>query len=160
MTLDKPAGAMARIAVITHECDRFQVRRGWLLRRDSRFMLFDLLEEQKRRGHSVRILSGTSARPEADIAVLHVDATVTPEAYVEYAGRFPFCLNNGAVDIAKRSVSTAVVGRGDAWKGEVVVKEQPQPLGSAGKATEPAVAPRRQARTVPGRGGFRPLPCL
>src|SRR5439155_8969535 len=122
MTLDKPAGAMARIAVITHECDRFQVRRGWLLRRDSRFMLFDLLEEQKRRGHLVRILSGTSARPEADIAVLHVDATVTPEAYVEY---------NGAVDIAKRSVSTAVVGRGDAWKGEVVVKEQPQPLGSA-----------------------------
>jgi len=85
-------------------------------------MLFDPLEEQKRRGHSVRILSGTSARPEADIAVLHVDATVTPEAYVEYAGRFPFCLNNGAVDIAKRSVSTAVVGRGDAWKGEVVVK--------------------------------------
>ncbi|MDG4877555.1 hypothetical protein P9273_20865 [Mesorhizobium sp. WSM4935] len=113
---------MARIAVITHEHDRFLVRSGWLLRRDSRFMLFDLLEELKRRGHSVRVLSGTSARPEADIAVLHVDATVTPAEYVEYARLFPFCLNIGAADIAKRRVSTALIGRDDTWKGEVVVK--------------------------------------
>ncbi|TIS53452.1 MAG: hypothetical protein E5W93_15425, partial [Mesorhizobium sp.] len=81
---------MARIAVITHEFDRFQNRRGLLLRRDSPYMLFDLLEELKRRGHSVRILRGISAKPAADIAVLHLDATVTPPDYVDYARRFPF----------------------------------------------------------------------
>ncbi|TGP69455.1 hypothetical protein EN870_33425, partial [bacterium M00.F.Ca.ET.227.01.1.1] len=105
---------MVRIAVITHEFDRFQSRRGLLLRRDSPYMLFDLLEELKRRGHSVHVLAGTAARPEADIAVLHVDATVTPAEYVEYARAFPFCLNIGAADISKRRVSGAVIGRGDA----------------------------------------------
>ena len=115
---------MARIAVITHEYDRFQVRSGWLLRRNSRFMLFDLLEELKRRGHSVQVLSGTSAKPEGDIAVLHVDATVTPVEYVEYARLFPFCLNIGAADIAKRRISTALIGRDDAWKGEVVRRKE------------------------------------
>jgi len=113
---------MARIAVITHEFDRFLCRRGWLLRRDGNYMLFDLLEDLKRRGHSVQILSGTSAKPAADIAVLHVDATVTPPEYVEYARAFPFCLNLGAADISKRRVSGAVIGRDDNWQGPVIVK--------------------------------------
>ncbi|AZO47677.1 MAG: hypothetical protein EOS54_11570 [Mesorhizobium sp.] len=121
---------MARIAVITHEFDRFQSRRGLLLRRDSPYMLFDLLEELKRRGHSVRILAGTAARPEADIAVLHVDATVTPAEYVEYARAFPFCLNIGATDISKRRVSGAVIGRGDGWQGPVIVKSSLNNLGT------------------------------
>ncbi|WP_202292640.1 hypothetical protein [Mesorhizobium sp. 131-2-1] len=121
---------MSRIAVITHEFDRFQTRRGLLLRRDSPYMLFDLLEELKRRGHSVRVLAGTAARPEADIAVLHVDATVTPAEYVEYARAFPFCLNIGAADISKRRVSGAVIGRGDGWQGPVIVKSSLNNLGT------------------------------
>ncbi|PBC02446.1 hypothetical protein [Mesorhizobium sp. WSM3860] len=113
---------MARIAVITHELDRFQSRRGLLWRRDSPYMLFDLLEELKRRGHSVQVLNGTSAKPAADIAVLHVDATVTSPDYVEYARAFPFCLNLGAADISKRRISGAVIGKDDCWKGQVIVK--------------------------------------
>ena len=113
---------MARIAVITHEYDRFQSRRGLLLRRDSPYMLFDMLEALKRRGHSVRILSGTSARPDADIAVLHVDATVTPADYADYARGFPFCLNLGATDISKRRISGVAIGRDDGWRGQVIVK--------------------------------------
>ncbi|MBZ9705247.1 hypothetical protein LB543_00705 [Mesorhizobium sp. ESP7-2] len=120
---------MTRIAVITHEFDRFERRRGPLLRRDSPYMLFDPLEELKRRGHSVRILSGTSAKPEADIAVLHVDATVTPPEYVEYARAFPFCLNIGAADISKRLISGAVIGRDDDWPGPVIVKSNLNNLG-------------------------------
>jgi hypothetical protein len=85
-------------------------------------MLFDLLNELKRRGHSVRVLRGTSARPAADIAVLHVDATVTPAEYVDYARSFPFCLNLGATDISKRRVSGATIGKDDDWKGQVIVK--------------------------------------
>jgi len=113
---------MARIAVITHEFDRFQSRRGLLMRRDSPYMLFDLLEELKRRGHSVQIVRGTSAKPAADIAVLHLDATVTPPDYVDYARRFPFCLNLGAADISKHRISGAVIGQGDDWQGQVIVK--------------------------------------
>lgn len=113
---------MARIAVITHEYDRFQSRRGLLLRQDSPYMLFDLLAELKRRGHSTQILRGPSSRHDADIAVLHVDATVTPADYVEYARGFPFCLNLGAADISKRRISGAVLKDGDHWDGPVIVK--------------------------------------
>ncbi|AZO38958.1 hypothetical protein EOA27_08820 [Mesorhizobium sp. M2A.F.Ca.ET.037.01.1.1] len=121
---------MARIAVITHEFDVFERRRGPLLRRDSPYMLFDLLEELKRRGHSVRIVAGTSARPEADIAILHVDATVTPPEYVEYARTYPFCLNIGAADISKRRVSGAVIDRDHSWRGPVIVKSSLNNLGT------------------------------
>ncbi|MDX8452765.1 hypothetical protein RFM98_08355 [Mesorhizobium sp. VK9D] len=121
---------MARIAVITHEFDGFERRRGPLLRLDSPYMLFDLLEELKRRGHSVRILAGTSAKPEADVAVLHVDATVTPPEYVEYARTYPFCLNIGAADISKRRVSGAVIDRDHGWQGPVIVKSSLNNLGT------------------------------
>jgi hypothetical protein len=113
---------VARIAVITHEYDRFQSRRGVLLRRDSPYMLFDMLAELKRRGHSVRILRGPSTAHDADIAVLHVDATVTPADYVEYARGFPVCLNIGATDISKRRISGATVTRDSGWSGPVIVK--------------------------------------
>ncbi|MBZ9796000.1 hypothetical protein [Mesorhizobium sp. ES1-4] len=113
---------MARVAVITHEYDRFQSRRGVLLRQDSPYMLFDVLAELKRRGHSVRILRGPTTRHDADVAVLHVDATVTPDDYVEYARGFPFCLNLGAADISKRRISGAVLEEGDDWSGPVIVK--------------------------------------
>ncbi|PBC06717.1 hypothetical protein [Mesorhizobium sp. WSM3859] len=121
---------MARIAVITHEFDRFQSRRGLLLRRDSPYMLFDLLEELRRRGHSVQILKGTSAKPAADVAVLHLDVTVTPPDYVDYARRFPFCLNLGAADISKRRVSGAAIGPDDPWQGQVIVKSSLNHLGT------------------------------
>ena len=138
---------MARIAVITHEFDRFQSRRGLLLRRDSPYMLFDLLAELKRRGHSVRVLCGTSAEPAADIAVLHLDVTVTPPDYVDYARRFPFCLNIGAADISKRRISGAVIGREDGWQGRVIVKSSLNHWGT----------PEQQLNRRAGRAG-RPEP--
>jgi hypothetical protein len=113
---------VAHIVVITHEHDRFLGRRNILLRRQSPYLLFDVLGDLKRRGHSVRIVSGLSTRPDADIAVLHVDATRTPADYVDYARSFPLCLNIGPSDISKRRVSGALLGEGDAWQGPVIVK--------------------------------------
>ncbi|PTE12537.1 hypothetical protein C9427_00020 [Mesorhizobium helmanticense] len=113
---------MARIVVITHEHDRFQSSRDILLRRDSPYLLFDVLAELKRRGHTVRIEQGLSKTSSADIAVLHVDATITPADYLDYARSFPFCLNVATADISKRRVSGALVNEGDAWQGPVIVK--------------------------------------
>nr|WP_250888858.1 hypothetical protein [Mesorhizobium sp. dw_380] len=93
-----------------------------MLRRGSRYLLFDVLEELKRRGHSVRIQQGLSKTYEGDIAVLHVDATTTPADHVDYARRFPFCLNVGATDISKRRISGALISERDAWQGPVIVK--------------------------------------
>ncbi|AZO42683.1 hypothetical protein EJ076_17095 [Mesorhizobium sp. M7D.F.Ca.US.005.01.1.1] len=141
---------MTRIAVITHEFDRFERWRGPLFRRGSSYMLFDLLKELKRRGHSVRIIAGTSAKPEADIAVLHVDATVTPPEYVEYARAFPFCLNIGAADISKRRVSGALIGKDDDWQGPVIVKSNLNNLGVREQALNRRSLRAGKPRPFPG----------
>ncbi|TPM81696.1 hypothetical protein FKO01_61000 [Mesorhizobium sp. B2-3-3] len=113
---------MARVTVITHEHDRFLGKRNLMLRRGSPYLLFDVLEQLKSRGHSVRIQQGPSKTHGADIAVLHVDATTTSADYVDYARGFPFCLNVGAADISKRLISGALIAEGDAWQGPVIVK--------------------------------------
>ncbi|TPM39517.1 hypothetical protein [Mesorhizobium sp. B2-3-4] len=113
---------MARVVVITHEHDRFLGKRDLLLRRGSPYLLFDVLQDLKRRGHSVRIQQGLSTTFSADIAVLHVDATTTPADYLAYARGFPVCLNVGAADISKRRISGAVLGKDDPWQGPVIVK--------------------------------------
>ncbi|QND59667.1 hypothetical protein [Mesorhizobium huakuii] len=120
---------MSRIVVITHEHDRFLGKRNLLLRRGSPYLLFDVLEDLKRRGHSVRIQQGPAKTQDADIAVLHVDATVTPADHVDYARRFPICLNIGASDISKRRISGALLSEGDAWQGPVIVKSNLNNLG-------------------------------
>lgn len=120
---------MSRIVVITHEHDRFLGKRNLLLRRGSPYLLFDVLQDLKRRGHSVRIQQGPSKTQDADIAVLHVDATLTPADHVAYAKRFPFCLNVGASDISKRRISGALITERNAWQGPVIVKSDLNNLG-------------------------------
>jgi hypothetical protein len=124
MERDKHAkGAMvARVVVITHEHDKFLGKRDLFARMTSPYLLFDILSELRRRGHSIRVQPGVSHSHAADIAVLHVDATVTPEVYVDYASRFPFCLNVEAFDISKRRVSGALLKRDDGWQGPAIVK--------------------------------------
>jgi hypothetical protein len=113
---------VAHIAVVTHEYDRFQTPWRPLRRRDSPYMLFDILAELERRGHRVRRLCGLSQPPDADLAILHVDATIVPQAYVDYAARFPFCLNLAVTDISKRRISQALLRNSDGWRGPVIVK--------------------------------------
>lgn len=113
---------MARIVVITHEYDQLLKRRGLLRRPTSSYMLYDILGELQRRKHEVVVARGLSLRPTGHAALLHVDATVTPDDYVDYGRSFPLCLNLGATDISKCRVSGAVLGVDDDWNGPVIVK--------------------------------------
>ena len=107
--------------MIIHEHDRLFERR-FFRRAESGYMIFDILEEMRRRGHSWVVAQGLSNRPRGDVAVLHVDATLTDPAYVEYGSSFPFCLNLATTDISKRRISEARVTPDDGWTGPVIVK--------------------------------------
>jgi hypothetical protein len=113
---------LARIVVITHEYDELLKRRGMLRRWTSSYMLYDILGELQRRKHEVIVARGLSERPTGHAALLHVDATVTPDDYVDYGRSFPVCLNISATDISKRKVSGAVLNANDGWNGPVIVK--------------------------------------
>ncbi len=114
---------MAKIVIITHEFDAFFRRRGWLLRKTCEFLIYDVMVELQRRGHELVLQQGTgSGRASGDVALLHVDRTVVPGDYLDYAKTFPLCLNIATADISKRKISGALLSRGDDWAGAVIVK--------------------------------------
>lgn len=76
----------------------------------------------RKAGLDVITLQGTDVFTEADILFLHVDRTIVPESYLDFARRYPVCINAGAVDIRKRLYADGLLKPGDSYYGPVVVK--------------------------------------
>ena len=104
---------MAHIVILTNTFDQFNTR-GYLLR--------DLGGHWQERGHRVSVTEGLENWPPADIAILHVDLSLVPEAYVHASKRYAQVINGAALDIRKRKVSRVILKRDDAWSGPVIVK--------------------------------------
>jgi hypothetical protein len=81
-----------------------------------------LLRYWREEGIDVTVLFGTGRFTRADLAILHVDLSVVPENYVEFAGRYPRTLNSRVKDIRKSSFSRQMIRRGDGYDGPVIVK--------------------------------------
>jgi hypothetical protein len=114
---------MAHIVAITHKHDRLRQFSLRALGFRGRYLLYDILQELRRRGHTVTVQHGITDRlPPGDLAILHVDATITPKEYVDFAAQYPDCLNLAVTDISKRRISGAVLQTGEAWDGRVIVK--------------------------------------
>ncbi len=104
---------MAQIVIITHNFDDFGQRH---------YLLRDLMALWRADGHEIVVTAGLENWPDADIAILHVDQTVVPDAYVRACKRYPKVINGRATDISKRLVSRQLVRRDDDWSGPVIVK--------------------------------------
>lgn len=77
----------------------------------------------RERGHKVYLQCGTENPPPADLAVLHVDLTTVPQAYVDTARRYPRVINLGVTDISKRRFrGDDILTRPGDWPGPVIVK--------------------------------------
>lgn len=92
-------------------------------------------------GIAVHHLHGTAKFVPADVAILHVDLSVVPDAYASFARRYPVALNAGVLDIRKRRFSTLAVTPADPYAGPVIVKTD---LNSGG-------GPERLARRLGSR---------
>ncbi|MEX0627579.1 MAG: hypothetical protein WD230_02995 [Cucumibacter sp.] len=109
---------MARIALILHRLDLMY--HGLIPR-----PVYDITlttRELARRGHKVFTVRDPRRFIPADAAILHVDCSVVPEAYLELASRYPRCLNGRCGDITKRHVSGAQIALHPTWAGPVIVK--------------------------------------
>jgi hypothetical protein len=73
-------------------------------------------------GREILVHQGTRDPPEAAVAVLHVDLTSVPPAYLDLAKRYPRCVNGRIADISKRRLSRWLVSEDDSYDGAVVVK--------------------------------------
>ncbi len=102
------------MAVIHHRRAPRERQNGYLLSFLARFWMRD--------GVEVHHLYGIDTFVPADIAVLHVDLSLVPQAYSDFARRYPITLNTSALDIRKRSFSSLLVKTPADYKGPVIVK--------------------------------------
>ena len=86
------------------------------------YFLKALLPEWEKDGREVAVVDATSGFVEAAAAILHVDLTVVPEAYLSLIHRYRVTINAGTVDISKRCFSQNLVRLEDDYDGPVIVK--------------------------------------
>ncbi len=103
-----------RIAVIHHALDQ--------KRRIGKYLIADFCRAFEAAGHRVVHLRGPERVEPADIALLHVNASVVPADHVAIAGRYPAALNMTVTDIRKSVVSQARLGDDQGYDGPVIVK--------------------------------------
>lgn len=115
--MEQPAswGKMPRIAIISHKYDKF-ARRPYLLS--------SILREAEKGGVAFEVTRGHRQFVDADLAILHVDATVIDPEYTALARRYPRTLNLAISNIAKSRISGAALARNEDWSGPVIVKTQ------------------------------------
>lgn len=102
------------IAVLFHEGDRY--------RNPAEYIVHHLAGFWREDGHTVSYLFGTRRFQRADLVLVHVNLSVVPSEYLDFAARYPIVLNGKIRDIRKSSFSTNRVGPGDSWDGPVIVK--------------------------------------
>lgn len=103
-----------RVAVLFHEREGDVDPAGYLVH-----LLAQMWRED---GLEVVDLYGTDRFVPADLVLVHVDLSVVPERYLEFAARYPIALNGRVRDIRKSVTSRYLVRTGDEWDGPVIVK--------------------------------------
>jgi hypothetical protein len=73
-------------------------------------------------GLEVVFLYGVDRFVPADVAIVHVDLSVVPEEYLDFARQYPVVVNGEVRDIRKATFSTRQVTRDSDYRGQVIVK--------------------------------------
>ena len=102
------------IAVLLHESDNEHTLNHALIKDYSRYWRED--------GHEVIYIYGTKHFIPADVVIVHVDLSVVPDEYLEFAKQYPVALNAGIKDIRKSVISEQNLNKDDIWSGSVIVK--------------------------------------
>ena len=114
------------IAILWHERDR---------RRDlAQYAITHLADLWRADGHEVHSIFGTERFAAADIVIVHVDLSVVPARYLEFAARFPIAVNGRVQDIRRSRFSRNLVQRGEAYAGPVIVKSNANHAGAPERA--------------------------
>jgi len=103
-----------RIAILFHKNDRHYNL--------ARYSVLPLAEVWQEAGHKLIFLFGTRKFVPADLVLVHVNLSVVPEKYIQFARRYPIVLNAEIKDIRKRTISQHLLRRDDDWDGPAIVK--------------------------------------
>ncbi len=106
--------APKRIAVLFHRREPRENISSYIVDHLARFWRED--------GHEVTYVFGTRQFVPADLVFVHVNLSVVPDEYLQFAARYPVAVNGRIRDIRKSSISRNLLRPDDAWSGPVIVK--------------------------------------
>ena len=89
---------------------------------DRPYIVYALAERWRTQGHEILIHYGTGDPPPGDIAIVNIDLTVIPSAYVRLFDLYPRVINGATTDISKRGFSQLILERDSDWAGPVLIK--------------------------------------
>ncbi len=104
---------MNHIVILLHKYDKFD---------GPTYVLNEISKVWREQGFRVSVVHGLGPRPDADLAILHLDLTVVPDDYLAFVRQYPVVINGAVADISKRLISTNLVCYNDGYQGQVVVK--------------------------------------
>jgi hypothetical protein len=122
-----------RIAILFHEKQR-EVSIDYLVHHYAAVWRED--------GHEVIPLHGVSQFVPADVIIVHVDLSVVPDEYLQFAKRYPVALNTEVKDIRKSTYSQLLLTKGDPHAGKVIVKSNYNYAGVPERALSVPLDPR------------------
>jgi len=102
------------IAVLFHEKDTPNSIQQYLITYYTKFW--------HEKGTRVFALFGTERYVPADLIVVHVDLSIVPASYLEFAAQYPIVVNGKIRDIRKSAVSRNLVQPDSGYQGPVIVK--------------------------------------
>jgi hypothetical protein len=103
-----------RIAILVHRDQRPEMIRTYGIA-----FLADIWRDD---GLDVVFLRGIDDPVPADVIIVHVDLSVVPDEYLEFARQYPVALNGAVKDIRKSSFSRQRLTRESRYDGKVIVK--------------------------------------
>jgi hypothetical protein len=104
----------AKIAILFHQ----SVSEERLLN----YLISALANIWREDGHEVIFIFGVSTYVPADIIIVHIDLSVVPDEYFEFAKQYPAAVNGLVRDIRKSTYSTQKLAENDIYDGRVIVK--------------------------------------
>lgn len=103
-----------RIAILFHEHDRTRGLNMYSIVHLSKFWIDA--------GHEVVYLFGIHDFVPADVIVVHIDLSVVPDEYLQFAAQYPAAVNARVRDIRKSTISKQLLTAQDRYDGKIIIK--------------------------------------
>jgi len=111
-----------------------------------KYVIYHMAQHWEDDGYKIIWLFGPKTFIPADLIFVHVDLSVVPTEYLEFASRYPRQVNHRAKDIRKSAISRYLLQADDTYSGQVIVKTDLNFAGQPERMLSPSLWTRLAGR--------------
>jgi len=86
------------------------------------YTIHHIAELWRKSGINVVYIFGVDKHVPADLIIVHIDFSVVPQKYLDYAANYPVALNGQLMNICKSGFSEGLLHSDSDWNGKVIIK--------------------------------------